>query len=511
MTQDPNSHRKHPLALSAVVFLLSASLLAYEIALMRILAITQWSHSAYLVISVALLGFGASGTLVALGGQWLRRRERVAIPILAVVFAGAMPLCHRWAQTLDFNVLELPWRPAEAWTLMAMALILMIPFVAGAGAIVLAISSVPRRSTSIYAANLLGSGAGAWGAVGLLWLLDAEFTVVILFLAGLLAATVAAYRARGWAPRVVWLTWLAGVSVMLTGVDGLGLRISEHKPLPKVLLLLDARRAAHGTSPMGRIDVIASPAIHEVPGAFLLFSGRPPPQMLILTDAGGPSPVNLWRSREDLQCFDATTAALPYHVRRPNAVCVIGAGGGTDIDLAYYHGASRIHAVELNPRVLDVLSEARGSHGQPYHQRLAESLTVVVAEGRGYLARTPERFDLIQIALLDSFSASSAGVYALNESYLYTVEALQAYVHRLTPDGVLAITRWLKPARPLAEALADLPAGDDDPQRPRPRDAIKLLATAVEALEALGPSSTSSDRACCRHSFADWTSGARRR
>ena len=88
-----------------------------------------------------------------------------------------------------------------------------------------------------------------------------------------------------------------------------------------------------------------------------------------------------------------------------------------------------------------------------------------VADARSFAARSSERWDLIQIALVDSFSAAAAGVHALDESLLYTVEALGTFLDRLAPDGVLAVTRWLK-----------LP----------PRDALKLLWTARAALEEQG-------------------------
>ena len=84
------------------------------------------------------------------------------------------------------------------------------------------------------------------------------------------------------------------------------------------------------------------------------------------------------------------------------------------------------------------------------------------AEARGFANTSADHYDLVQVALLDSFGVASAGLYGLSESYLYTVEALQTYLSRLAPDGILAVTRWLS-----------LP----------PRDALKLFATAVVALE----------------------------
>ena len=145
------------------------------------------------------------------------------------------------------------------------------------------------------------------------------------------------------------------------------------------------------------------------------------------------------------------------------AVCGLGAGGGADVLLALYHGAGAIDAVELNPQVVALVARDFADYaGNPY---AAHGVRVHTAEARRFVARSAESYDVIQVALLDSFNASAAGVHALNESNLYTVEALEAFLAQLAPDGYLAITRWIK-----------LP----------PRDALKLFATAVAALEGRG-------------------------
>ncbi|HWS12629.1 MAG TPA: hypothetical protein VN279_07530, partial [Rhodocyclaceae bacterium] len=122
-----------------------------------------------------------------------------------------------------------------------------------------------------------------------------------------------------------------------------------------------------------------------------------------------------------------------------------------------------VDAVELNGQVVGLVEEVFGAYsGRPYS---APGVRLHLAEARGFVAGNRERFDLIQVALLDAFGASSAGLYALSESYLYTAEALRDYLERLAPGGMLAITRWV-----------GLP----------PRDTLKLFGTAIAALRARG-------------------------
>ena len=161
-------------------------------------------------------------------------------------------------------------------------------------------------------------------------------------------------------------------------------------------------------------------------------------------------------SRESLAYLDDMPSALPYVLMQRPRVLILGSGGGSDVLLALYHQARTIEAVELNPLMVDLVRNRNAD----FTGRLYDTppVQVVVAEARGYVTGSTKRYDLIQLALLDSFGASNAGVYALSESYIYTVEALQTYLERLAPNGLLAITRWLK-----------LP----------PRDSLKLFNTAI--------------------------------
>ena len=130
--------------------------------------------------------------------------------------------------------------------------------------------------------------------------------------------------------------------------------------------------------------------------------------------------------------------------------------------LARYHGARRIDTVDLNPQMVDLVRARFADFAGRLYDQLG--VRIYTAEARGFVARIRTRYDLINVVLLDSFAASSAELYAVSESTLYTVEALATYVRRLASGGILAITRLLK-----------LP----------PRDSLKMFATAVRALERL--------------------------
>ena len=149
---------------------------------------------------------------------------------------------------------------------------------------------------------------------------------------------------------------------------------------------------------------------------------------------------------------------------------MLGAGGGADVLLALYHQARSIDAVELNPQLVDLVRGRYADFAGHLYER--PEVRVHIGEARGFVAASADRYDLIQIPLLDAFAAAAAGTVSLSESFVYTIEAFETYLDHLAPGGYLAITRWLKlPPRDSAKLFADGAAGARAPGRRRDRRA----------------------------------------
>jgi hypothetical protein len=285
------------------------------------------------------------------------------------------------------------------------------------------------------------------------------------------------FRAQPW-----WLTaaLLGAALLLLLGLPEhwSRLRPSEYKDLSQTLSISGTQVVAERSSPIGVIDLVESALIpfRHAPGLSLNAATEPPPQLGVFIDGDGPNALTRFDGRtEPLGYLDYLTSALPYHLLERPRVLVLGAGAGADVLQAIYHQASAIDAVELNPQVLDIVEHQFADFsGRPYS---APTVRVHIGEARGHVAAHEDRYDLIQIALLDAFGASSAGLHALSESYLYTVEALDDYIGHLDTGGMLAITRWV-----------NLP----------PRDVLKLFATAVLALERRGVAQSAQQLALIR-------------
>ena len=182
------------------------------------------------------------------------------------------------------------------------------------------------------------------------------------------------------------------------------------------------------------------------------FIPQPWEQRWIDQDGSAGTPVEALQGRapRDLHHlpFDVTSVGL--QLRLPERVCIIGAGGGRDIVGALAAGAREVTAVEIYRAIVDLMQGPFAEFSGDIYRR--PGVRAVVSEGRSFLAGSSERYDLIQIALVDSWAATAAGAFALSESYLYTVEAFRLYLERLAPEGLLAVSRYTDAVQPFEGA-----------------------------------------------------------
>jgi len=456
------------MTLAFSIFLISASILAYEILLMRIFSVTSWSHFAYMVISLALLGFGASGTFLSFFREKVNQRFNFIFTLFSLLYGISLFLCVWGTQIVPFSPFLIVWYKIQWLYLFFYYIILAIPFFLGASCIGASFIHLKDEVPKLYFFNMLGSAAGCLLAILLMYILFPTDILFFLSILGFLSAIVYTFNLRKRYIALVFLFSLAACTLFY--LYPINLQVSEYKGLSKSLNLPGARILKKYSSPLGLAHVLESPAIRYAPGLSFNFQGEVPSQLAIFIDYDSMSAINNLKERDpsSLTFLDYLPSSLPYHLLKKPKVLVLGAGGGMEVAAALYHGAKKIDAVEVNPQIIKIVKEDFASFaGNMYSLQNVEP---ILAEGRGYVESTSKKYDLIQISLLDSFAASSAGVYATSESYLYTTEAVVEFIRSLTQGGFLCITRWIK-----------------NP----PRDGIKILATATEALERMGVKSPS--------------------
>ena len=405
------------------ISLVSAGVLAYEVLLARLFSIIQWYHFAYMVISVALLGYGASGTFLALVRDRLQPHASAAFALFAALFGITAVACFALAQRLPFNALELIWDPRQLLYLGSLYAVLFVPFFCGAVCVGVALACFAEPVGRIYRADLLGAGIGALGILGLLFLVMPSRALELVGALGLLAAALASIAEANRRARLRALAYAAGAVVTAFALPSAwtALQLSPYKGLSQALRVPGTAVEVERSSPLGLLSAVRSPEIpfRHAPGLSLNNTIEPAEQIGVFTDGDALSPITAFAGDlEPLAYLDFTTAALPYHLLEQPHVLLLGAGAGAQVLLALYHGAEPLDAVELNPQMVDLVRGRYAEFAGDLYER--PEVRVHVGEARGFVAATADRYDLIQVPLLDAFAAAAAGTVSLNESFVYT-------------------------------------------------------------------------------------------
>ena len=438
--------------------LLSAASLTFEINLTRLFSVAQFYHFAFMIVSVALLGFGASGTALALLSSLCQKPAKFQKPVEESLgwlglAAGASTLgAYLLTNWLPLDSFSLAWDSKQVGVLVLHYLVLASPFFFSGFAVGLLLAAFPQAAGQTYAANLLGSALGCVLALVAPPRLGGEGTVVLS--SGL--ATLVPFISLGkatpnqrpvaatrrfwpWAPRVLSLGLLvcAFVDLVLrfTGQPsfaGLDLRLSPYKNLSYALQYPGAQVIYRRWNAFSRIDVVRSSGVRSLPGLSYRYLQPPPPEDGLLVDGDDLSAIVLPNADPEFAAY--LPAAIGFRLRPQAETLVLEPRGGLDIFLALAQGARRVTAVEANSLIVEAA-------GAVYDDPRVDT---VVESDRSYLRRTSKRFDIIVLSLTTAYHPVRSGAYSLAEDYRDTVEAFEAALARLKPDGLLIVTRWLQ-------------------------------------------------------------------
>jgi SAM-dependent methyltransferase len=463
-------------SLYAGLFLVTLATVMYEILLTRIFSVTMWYHFAFVAISLAMFGMAVGALVVYLrparfGPGGVERQLGLGALLFALTI-GASFLTHLSVPfTAELSIVGL-YSVAFTYTVMA------VPFVCSGICVCLALTRYPRHVTSLYAADLLGAAAGCLLVIVTLDATDGPTAVVAAAaLAGLGAVCFLARRGSRLRAVAVATTALLVAFVVVNT-----LLVQAQSSLLRVRWVkegLEAPPLYERWNAFSRITVFGDPRTPTRPMGWGLSASTPVEpgvrQLTLSIDSGVGTLLTAFdgdlRSLEHLR-YDVTN--LPHYLRRDASVLVIGAGGGRDILSALVFEQTSVIGVELNQDIIAAVNVEFGNFTG--HLDRHPRVRFVADEARSWVARQQERFDVIQISLIDTFAATAAGAFVLSENSLYTREAWRLLLDRLTPRGVLAVSRWYFRDRPdemyRLTSLASAALMDRGVHEPRPHVVI---------------------------------------
>ncbi|MBS1261441.1 MAG: hypothetical protein MAG453_00762 [Calditrichaeota bacterium] len=463
--------RRPPLPHLVSVAVVSAIVLALQIVLTRLLSIASWHHFAYFVISTALLGFGVSGTVLALWSDALARRFARSAAVFSLLLAATIPLSLLAAQRLPIDVRYLLFSWEQAGYLLIYHALLLVPFLAGALVIGLALVRYGGSAPRVYGVNLFGSGFGAGAVVLFLDGIAPHVLLGALSALALLAAplwmvprTGQPARRGSWRP---WLVLALGAAVTVAAVSALRAPPADPYKMEATLARWaaqgDARRVEARHTARAKLDLVASGRLHQTLFAGLSATAAPPAQFALLADGHLADPVFRIDRAGDARILSFTPQSLPHRLLDSADVLLLDEQGGTNVWLARMYGARRITVVQANGSLIDLVRALPDSSGGGVYR--GRDLRVVTADPRQFLETNRDRFDIIRVSSVEGMAAGVSGTLTMHETHLLTVEALARCFDRLTPRGMIVLVRGL--------------------QTP-PRDNPKLLLTSARALEEAG-------------------------
>ena len=459
---DPqNSFNQMPLrAVMLAVALVSLASLLLELALTRLFSVVLFYHFAFFAISVALLGLGSGGVFAHIRREWLERFDIRALGARLCLLNSIFILAA--VETVLHTPVSLEVTGYNFGKLTIIYLAAAVPFFLTGLLFSVLFARASSQIPYLYGADLAGGAAACLAVVPLLNLIGAPNA--LLLASGCMAMAAALWAGELKLRKTAYA--VAAVFVLLIAanysgriVDVIYAKGAYRDPKWVEYARWNAiSRIEVNTQLGGRyvvIDADATTAIMNVDPALWDQDGAPTP-----THTGLPAkPGFNWKK--------SLMAAAPSvaNVLRPRGeFAIIGPGGGVDVMRAVANGSPNVTGIEINPTIVNNVMRGRYA-GYTFHLYDMPQVHIHVQDGRSYVRSSRDKYDVVQMTLVDTWASTAAGAFALSENNLYTVEAFREYFDHLKPDGMIAITRW---------------------EFKQPREALRVVSQAIESLHQVG-------------------------
>lgn len=422
------------------VFLACACVMALQILQSRIFSVVTWYHLSFLVISIAMFGLTLGALSIYRGNEEEQRRNLPDLLQKAATKFGIYAVFSICFQIV-FPIISSNFK----------TILLTLPLVAGvtaaayycAGQLVSLCLTRSRHSVGlVYGADLAGASAGCLGALLLMQTMDGPSAVLVV----------------------------AGLAVLSGHLFGLGSGLKNRKnlSLAAILILIGVINAAlpkpilytfwskgvgmqessinfEKWNAISRVTVIDGLPNRPV----FLWGASPIAPMTkvdyqyLMIDGDASTPITKFDgiSWDKLKYLEYDVTNTPYFMPGIENVAIIGVGGGRDLLSARYFGAKNTVALDVNATQVNLLTR------HPFYSNYANldklpNSRIINSEARNWFTRNQEKFDVIQMSLIDTWAATGAGAFALSENSIYTTDAFNIFLNNLSDHGVLTVSRW---------------------------------------------------------------------
>jgi hypothetical protein len=442
------------------VALVSLSSLLLELALTRLFSVVLFYHFAFFAISVALLGLGSGGVFAHIRQEWLARFSMRTLGTWLCLLNSIFILASVEVVLHTPVSLEVTGRNFGKLTIIYLAA--AVPFFLTGLLFSVLFARSSNHISQLYGADLAGGAAACLAVVPLLNFVGAPNAL-------LLASACMAVAAALWADqiklrRAAYSLAALFVLLMAANYSGKIMDVIYAKGVYRDPKWIEysrwnaISRIEVDTHLGGRyvvIDADATTAIMNVDPAHWEQNASATPMYTGLPETSG------FNWKKSLMSAAPSVA----NVLRPHGdFAIIGPGGGVDVMRAVANGSPNVTGIEINPTIANNVMRGRYAD-YSFHLYNQPQVHIHVQDGRSYIRSSREKYDVVQMTLVDTWASTAAGAFALSENNLYTIEAFREYFDHLKPDGMIAITRW---------------------EFKQPREALRVVSQGIEALHRIG-------------------------
>jgi len=425
----------------------SLALLAAEIALTRIFSVVFWYHFGFLILSTSMLGFGVGGLLIRVFKNQIDKLDPDNLVSVGIGISGPLLIAALWIITHNhFSPLFVQQSVAGLMKLVVVTLALVPPFVVMGATVLYMLQRWQDEVGKLYAANLIGSGLGC---LIVLFLMDAFGGLLsYLLLATIMPAISAAYIfAKNKRSAIVFMVIALAIFGTLVKAEAI---FPIDSPEGKVAAWGDQFDKIYSDwTSLSKVDIGLQKKLNDqrvgLWGMSPKFTGKLPERASVVIDYWAYTTIIKGNSAPGYyEFYNWLPMYITYKLLDKPKALIIGAGGGMDVRAAVLNGASYIDAVEINPAIVYAMENDMADYSGNIYKH--PKVNAHLAEGRRFVESNNDKYDLIQLSGVDTYSATQAGAFALSENFLYTKEAMVSYLDHLNDNGVLTLTRWYSPS-----------------------------------------------------------------
>ncbi len=454
---------KRNFTILTLVFFASFASLSYTITIIRIFSISLWYHFAFMVISIAMLGIGASGTLLSVYKTLIKERY---IPLYLLLMGISIPVSYLLLNTVPFEPARLSWDKIQILYISVYYVLLALPFFFFGMIISTAFSVLKKDIGYIYGADLTGAGFGSMLTLWLLYIFPPEKIVFLISFFSMLTLAIFSQK-KIKAASIIFLAF--NLVVLYFHPSFIAQKISPYKQLEIALKFPGAKHLQTNYSPFSRVDIFKSPAVRSAPGLSFKYLENLPEQTGVSVDAGDIYAITDPTDKKNLGFVTYLPSALPFEMSLKKDVLILEPKGGLSALIAEYYKSKNIYTIDSNPLIIRSVREYLSNSPHVTNKEFTLS-----GLGRSWLASNEIKFDLIDISLT---GAMPSGFFGFSEDYRFTSEAFTEYIDSLKTDGLLAVNLFILPP---------------------PKTELRLLNTIAAAFENLGIKDISNNLAAVR-------------